>query len=89
MRSLSVKLALALALVASCTLPSDEERDERDLSMQAWEDLDERATWELYQRYIAQGIDPCDPPPDPWHPFVKYGFCELTPEPIPDHSYDE
>jgi hypothetical protein len=30
----------------------------------------------LFIRYQEMGINPCDPPPDPWHPFVVYALCD-------------
>jgi hypothetical protein len=94
MRFLKTLVALALGTgIASCAMPVEEQPEEHGISLEteSVENFDERQTWELYQRYIAQGLDPCDPPPDPWHPFVKYGFCPspVAADPVPSESFDE
>ena len=82
---------LLLVGAAACALPEEERPDESTSSRYALEALDEDGTWELWQWYVVQGIDGCDPPPDPWHPFVRFGYCDAGAEHemIPNVSYDD
>lgn len=76
----------------ACTADTDDEVDS-GVTLQRLEDLDEDRAWTLFQWYLTQGMAPCDPPPDPWHPFVKYGYCSaddgIEHEVVPNASYDE
>jgi len=76
---LLLTLALVLSLAACIVEPAEE--GATGLGAQAVDgpgaapsDMDVEA---LYRWYLAQGIDPCDPPPDPWHPFVRQGYCSI------------
>lgn len=93
-RKLGIGLVLLwVASLAACALPPEEGEGDRGITRQALEDLDERGTAQLWDWYLEQGWEPCDPPPDPWHPFIKYGYCsvdgEVEHEAIPNASYDE
>ncbi len=92
-RLLWVGLAVWVGLFASGCAVEEETEDQRSgFTLQRLEDLDQRGAWVLYQWYLQQGLLPCDPPPDPWHPFVRYGYCSadgIQHEPLPDDSYDE
>ena len=83
---------LALSCAASCALETDQGPPDANMTRAALRDLDERATEVLWQEYLRQGISPCDPPPDPWHPFVTYGYCSagaVNHEAVPGTSFDE
>ncbi len=85
-------LLLALGALAACAVETTEESTPAGMTRQSLEDLDEQGTWELYQWYFEQGLTPCDPPPDPWHPFARHGFCpvgDVEHEVVPNKSYDE
>jgi hypothetical protein len=90
----SILLLVLVSLIGAlaCSLPAEDEERPEGMSRQALEDLDEPATRVLWKWYLEQGIEPCDPPPDPWHPFVKHGFCSVDDvhhEVVPNASYDE
>ncbi len=86
---------LALATQLSCMAPIEESSDDSGdtYTPQALKDLDEGEARTLWQFYVEQGLRACDPPPDPWHPFVRYGFCgaqrNVENEAIPAKSYDD
>ena len=67
--------SFVLLALGACVQPPAEESAVGQASWALDDMLSERATYDLYWWYIRHGIDPCDPPPDPWHPLVVYGFC--------------
>ena len=75
-RPVSLLMAvLALLGLAACMQEPIEESTAGQASEALEGFLSEAATRALYYRCIEQGVDPCDPPPDPWHPLAVYGFC--------------
>ncbi len=70
----SIAALLTILALSSCSLQSDEDKtDTAPLHMRGVpDDPNVRA---VYDWYVSQGQDPCDPPPDPWHPFVTHGLC--------------
>ena len=88
-KRVGLALVVAIFAISACTL-GVEESESGDRSLQRLEDMDAGAARELYDWYILQGINPCIPPPDPWHPFAKYGYCENVDfDAVPNQSYDE
>jgi hypothetical protein len=85
-----VSFLLSLATVACAVDGGDGENGVR---VEALQGLDREETWQLYEWYVEHGFTPCDPPPDPWSPFVQYGCCEnvhgFEHEIVPSESYDE
>ncbi len=68
---------LALLLLGACITDQDEGGPidvEGDPLVAAPPDF---SVSEVYHWYKQQGLDPCEPPPDPWHPFVVEGFCSI------------
>jgi hypothetical protein len=64
--------------VAACVVEPAAETDigqQGEALEQPWTEAEARA---LYEFYLQQGLDPCDPPPDPWHPFVIYDYCRAS-----------
>jgi hypothetical protein len=72
--------SFALLSLGACMQPPAEESAVGEASDALDGMLSERATYDLYWWDMRHGIDPCDPPPDPWHPFVVYGFCPAADE---------
>lgn len=87
-----LSLFLVLGAVA-CTADTEEEDVANGITLQRLRDRDEERAWALYRWYLTMGIEPCDPPPDPWHDFVIYGCCSaeegVEHEGVPDTSYDD
>lgn len=70
-------MALLVLLLGACILPSDE-RESNGLGTTPADNWPPGITvQEAYDWYLIHGEDPCDPPPDPWHPFVTDGYCTL------------
>lgn len=67
---------LALFLLGACIADTDESSttgiEVHGIAAPPGLDLGETYEW-----YTLQGLNPCDPPPDPWHPFVTHGYCVI------------
>jgi len=68
-------ILVTLLGLAACIVEPVEETETGRMTLAVERILSEREARALFEWFVTQGIDPCDPPPDPWSPFAIYGYC--------------
>jgi len=74
----SITALLAILALSGCSLQSDEDHKTDAAPLRSRAQPQDPNIKAIYDWYVSQGQDPCDPPPDPWHPFVENGLCLVS-----------